>query len=269
MKKITIKTPAKINLSLKIGKLQKNNLHEIKTTIQKISLEDEIEIENLGLIKGNQKIRIIIKGPQKIGVPANADNIAYQAAQLFFKETGIKENIKITITKNIPSRAGLGGGSANAAGTLIALEKLFNKKLKNRTKTAEKIGSDVCFFAENIPSAEVSGTGEKIKKINPINYHCLILMLPKIFISTPWAYKNLPTKKGKSDNDFEEIAFKFFPDLEKIKNELLNLKAKKTGLTGSGSAIFALFDSQEKMQKCASKIKPKISFLFQGKTLLT
>ncbi len=267
MKEIKILSPAKINLNLKVGKLQKNNLHKIETIMQTISLYDEITIKNLGLIKGQQKISIKIAGKQKKGVPSNAENTVYKAAKLFFKENKIKDSVKITINKNIPSKAGLGGASSNSAYTLKALEKLFNYKLKNPTKTASQIGSDVAFFLLGAPSAIAKGTGEKIKKIKPINFHCIIAMLPNIFISTEWAYKNLPKTK-KYENDFENLAYKYFPDLLDLKNKFIKNKAKKANLTGSGSAIFALFKNKKTAENCVQNLKNQCSFIDLNKTLL-
>ena len=250
--KITLNSPAKINLSLKIGAIQKNGLHEIDSIFHKIDLYDEIIIEKLDNKKG-QKIQMEILGKEAKGVPSNSENTAHKAAKAFFCETGIKESIKITIQKNIPFCAGLGGASSNAGTVLLGLEKLFKTKLKDKVKTASEIGSDVPFFASDFSCARVRGTGEIIEKMPKQDFNCLVVVLPYIKIGTAWAYQKLD--EFKADN-FRTVMYQFFPDLKKVEEKMLALEAEKASLSGSGSAVFGIFD-KEKLHTACKKLYPQ------------
>ena len=271
MKTIEMISPAKINLDLKIGSFNnKNSLHNIKTKMQKINLVDNIFLKKIPT-KNRQKILIKISGKQKKNLPTNGDNLVFKAAKIFFKETKIKDSLEIHLQKNIPQLAGLGGASSNAAKVLKGMEKLYEQKIdfKKLINLGYCLGSDVPFFISQQNCAQITGTGEQIKKVFAEKFYVSIFMLPKIFISTKWAFQKfaeLKNKKNLPANNFEKMIFYFFPDLLELKQELLKY-TEKVGLSGTGSALFALFKNKEKQKKCNEKIKKKCSFFWMGETL--
>ena len=156
MNKITLKSPAKINLALKIKEKRKDGYHEIETIMQTIDLSDKVTIK-----KKNKGITV------KTNIEAlnNKENIAYKALLEMKKYIG-NDGIEIYIEKNIPIGSGLGGGSSNAATVIKGINKLFNLSLDNDTlyEIAEKLGSDVPFFILGGTSF-VTGRGDIIKKL--------------------------------------------------------------------------------------------------------
>lgn len=268
MNKVVVQAPAKINFYLKVGKLLPSGLHEIKSALHTIALFDEVVIEKSPTAGGKQKIRLLVEGAYRLGVPANRDNTVYRAAEEFFRETRVRESVKITLRKNIPSRSGLGSASSDAAAVLRGLEKLFAIKLKNPLKIAHAIGSDVPFFLLGAPHAEIGGTGEEVKKLPPQEFFCLVAMLPRIFIGTAWAYSHLsPCEKfgDKNGNDFEDLVFKHFPDLQALKEEMMIRGATTAGLSGSGAAVYGIFTNSETATECARTLGEKCAFLWCGK----
>ncbi|MCT4591869.1 MAG: hypothetical protein N4A36_00565 [Candidatus Gracilibacteria bacterium] len=262
MNNINVLAPAKINLDLKIGDLLPSSLHEIKTTMQTIDLFDEIFI-SFDPKRTNQKIKINLKGLFTSNVPANSDNTIYKAAKLFSDKTGINNNIEITLTKNIPSRSGLGSASSDAASVFWGLERLFNKKADIIPHDLCEIGSDVPFFYHGAPNALIEGVGEKISQKSPQGFYCLICMYDGIFIDTAWAYK-------KATDNFEEPIFSHFPDLKNLKQKLLDNGAKKAMMSGSGSSVYGIYENKADID-CAFSIlnqDSKISYIKKTKSLL-
>jgi 4-diphosphocytidyl-2-C-methyl-D-erythritol kinase len=213
--------------------------------------------------------------------PSGKDNLCYQAAKLFLKETGIKQGVEIEIHKVIPVRAGLGGGSADAAAALHGMSKLFEVKVSylNLLKWAERLGADVPFCLKG-GTALVKGKGENILPLPPIRKGWLVLVDPEIPIPTFWIYKKLKvglTKKrlnvkllteslkegglyGINNflyNKLEEVAFEEFPLMRKIKEEMLKAGACGAGMTGSGSTIFAVAEEKEEAENILSKLEKR------------
>src|SRR5882672_4938084 len=149
--------PAKINLSLKILARRSDEFHEIETLIAPISLYDEIKIERRS---SKQGIEFRCNDPS---VPRGDDNLAVRAARAFFKKMKIKSGVMIELKKKIPHGAGLGGGSSDAASTLMALNDLFETKLSREAlaEMAEPLGSDVPFFLFQ-SEAVCKGHGEMV-----------------------------------------------------------------------------------------------------------
>src|SRR6478736_6907530 len=152
-----VTAPAKINLSLRVLGLRSDGFHEIETFIAPISLCDEIKIERRS---GKQKIAFRCDDPS---VPKGEDNIVVRAANVFFQETKVSSGVSIVLKKVIPHGAGLGGGSSDAASTLLALNQLFETNLPRGalSKIAETIGSDIPFFIFQ-SAAVCKGRGELV-----------------------------------------------------------------------------------------------------------
>ena len=274
MKQIKLKAPAKINLALKIKNKRPDGYHNLISILQTISLFDKIKLKKSKKLKCccNNKI-----------IPTNNQNLAVKAAIAFFEHCKIKQNVKIKIFKKIPIQAGLGGGSSNAATVLIGLNKMFKTKLSKQElcKIAAKIGADVPFFIFG-KTALVSGVGEIVEQLQPINLQNILIIKPKkLNIETKLAFLKYDLSKTQQNNDINSLIEKFkkqepfssycnslFNSFESTtKNNQINeikTKLKSAGaicalMTGSGSSVFAVFKTL-KLAKKACKLFSKTDF---------
>ena len=242
--------PAKINLSLKVLGCRRDGFHEIETFIAPISLCDEIKIEQYS---GKQKIAFRCDDPS---VPKGEDNLAVRAAKTFFAETKISSGVSIELKKRIPHGAGLGGGSSDAASTLLALNELFETNLPREAvaKMAGMIGSDVPFFIFQ-SAAVCKGRGELVSPTRLREQFSVLLVKPEFGVPTQWAYsywqdsEEIPgvTYGGQKFaqqsfvNDLERPVFEKFVFLAQMKMWLLNQPEVGAALmSGSGSTVFAV-----------------------------
>ncbi|PYJ28335.1 MAG: 4-(cytidine 5'-diphospho)-2-C-methyl-D-erythritol kinase [Verrucomicrobia bacterium] len=221
--------PAKINLSLKILSRRSDGFHEVETFIAPISLCDEIEIGT----SDSKEIELHCDDPS---VPTGNDNLIVRAAKSFFAATKLKPAVSIDLKKKIPHGAGLGGGSSDAASTLLALDGLFDTKLPREAlaKIAETIGSDVPFFIFQSP-ALCKGRGELITSLKVKQKLSILLLKPAFGVSTAWAYshwqhsREIPAVRYQAQefagqifvNDLERPAFEKFAFLAQLKMWLL------------------------------------------------
>src|SRR5213596_113486 len=175
--------PAKINLSLKILGRRSDGFHEIETLIAPITLCDQLEI---GTSNSSNGIRFSCDDPS---VPAGDNNLIVRAAKAFFAATKLKPAVSIELNKRIPHEAGLGGGSSDAASTLLALNELFETKLPREAlaKLAESIGSDVPFFIFE-SAAICRGRGELVAPVRLPQRLSILLLKPNFVVPTAWAY---------------------------------------------------------------------------------
>ncbi len=242
--------PAKVNLSLKILGRRTDGFHEIETLITPISLCDEIEIAPCA---GTKRIEFRCDNSS---VPKGDDNLVVCAAKLFFDKTKVKGGVSIELRKKIPHAAGLGGGSSDAASTLLALNELFETKLPGETlaKIAEEIGSDVPFFIFQ-SAAICKGRGELVSPTTLETQLSVLLLKPEFCVPTPWAYsrwKNsleIPRVSYAAQefaertlvNDLERPVFEKFVFLAQMKLWLLRQPEVGAALmSGSGSTVFAV-----------------------------
>jgi 4-diphosphocytidyl-2-C-methyl-D-erythritol kinase len=242
--------PAKVNLTLKILGLRGDGFHEIETLITPISLCDEIRIEGGGNKKG---IEFLCDDPS---VPTAEDNLVVRAANLFFEVTGLAPVVSIELKKKIPHGAGLGGGSSDAASTLLALNQLFETELSREAlaKMAETLGSDVPFFVSK-SAAICRGRGELVTPIQLPGRLSILLLKPGFGVSTEWAYSRWQASRriprvpyagqefsGRTFfNDLELPVFEKFVFLAHVKMWLI--KQPEVGaalMSGSGSTMFAV-----------------------------
>lgn len=247
---------AKINLGLQITEKLSNGYHAINTCFYPIPLKDALEF-----VPAKQKTIFSASGSS---IPSDGkDNLVLRAYKLLKKDFQLPE-IDIHLHKHIPIGAGLGGGSADAAFMLKALNEHFQLFLDDSflETYAEQLGSDCPFFISNRP-AYATGTGTELEyfDIDLSGLH-LILIHPGIHVSTQQAYAGVSPKPAETDlkkllstknfeawqselvNDFEKSVFKVHPLLAEIKNDLYSHGAAYASMSGSGSSIFGLFESQ-------------------------
>jgi len=268
---LTLNAPAKINWFLKVFTLRSDGYHEIESLIQKISLYDVL------VFAPSRELTLTTN----MQIPAE-QNLAYKSAVLLKNECRINAGAEISLNKNIPVSAGLGGGSSDAASTLIGLNKVWSLGLSRNELCAfaERLGSDVPFFLHG-PLALVKGRGEKIsdcKSVKPFN---ILLVKPPVTVSTRWAYENLKSARingeltkitPKADNikffthaiskaelpgdryienDIESVTVKSFPVIADIKHRLLREGAIFSMMSGSGPTVFGVFGSAKEAENAS------------------
>ncbi len=275
-----IKTPAKINLALDVtGKLE-NGYHTIESVFQTVGLYDEIEVT-----LNNSGINITCELPADFAkadpIPCDERNIAYKAAKLFSETTGYSGGCDIHIIKGIPSQAGMGGGSTDAAAVLYCLNSLTGSKLENAELAAmgKKLGADVPFFFTG-GTAYVEGIGEKITSLPDYSGRVLVIAKGTEGVSTAEAYANIDALTSPLHPPVQQLvntlksnsedAYKYFGNLfeqavqlkevDEIKSVMTDNGSLKAVMTGSGSAVFGIFSSTEKAKVCAEKLREKSYF---------
>ncbi|MBR4531028.1 4-(cytidine 5'-diphospho)-2-C-methyl-D-erythritol kinase [bacterium] len=266
----TIYSPAKINIFLKIeGRDKASGMHFLRSLFAPIDICDKLEIEE------SSSFSVATNGiAEEIPTEKNIVFKAYSALRTYIGKELPEFSVKIE--KSIPTGAGLGGGSSNAAAFL----KFVNEKCKldlsltQLIEIASKIGSDVPFFILGKP-AIVSGTGEKIETVElPESGKFFVLVNPEIHVDTKLAYslfdKTYPACDTKNRvpghfswknedifNDFEEIVFSEFPGIAEVKTELETLGAHKVFMSGSGSTLVAMTENEETARKIVAEFSKK------------
>lgn len=282
MTSISLPSFAKINLGLSILHKRNDGFHELETILQQINLKDEIQIS----LSDSGGVSLTCN---QTSIPTGKSNLCCRAVSLFKKYTGIQFGVDIKLIKNIPWGAGLGGGSSNAAVTLLALNKLCetNFKIDKLKEMSAQLGSDIPFFIEG-GTAFAYGRGEKLKiAINNCKYNHVLIVFPNVQISTKWAYTNLNlnlTNKEKSGilssfkdrgavnldifealkNDFEDVVFLKYPVLGEIKTQLQESNAVLASLSGSGSALFGVFKTNSDVLEAHSLFEKKFRTFVTG-----
>jgi len=266
---LTIYAPAKINLVLEV--LGKNNdYHGISSIVQSIDLCDVLNFQ--------LDEEICFECDEPI---LKRDNLVTRAAALLKESTKYSRGARIELRKHIPWAVGLGGGSSDAAATLLALNELWGSRLppSELIHLASKLGSDVPFFIHK-GTALVEGEGEKVTPLPSLPSTCFVLLvppLPKISGKTKQMYNNLDAayftegqfvqkalsslRQGRAINPglmfnvFEKVAFDFFPGLDKYRKTLEEAGAPGVYLAGSGPCLFTFFSGKEKSGELFSRLR--------------
>lgn len=270
-----VKCRAKINLSIDIlGKLE-NGYHLVEMIMQSIDLYDILDINE----RNDEKIILTSENKE---IPLDETNIIYKAATLLKEEMNIKKGAEIVIDKKIPVAAGMAGGSTDAAGTLIALNKIWKLNLdeKQLKEIGFKLGADVPFcisggavLAENL--------GEKLTNIKGLDDNLFILICkPELFVSTKEVYNKFdmsnvskrPNNKylieclEKNDtkslaknmcNVLEFVTSSMHPEIEDIENTIKKTNVLGTMMSGSGPTVFGIFDIKEEAEKAKKELLKK------------
>lgn len=275
---IKILAPAKINLSLDVLGKRPDGYHEIATVMQAVSLYDTITLSD------NDSGEIIISCNYE-GVPCDDSNICANAAYRFFDYCRMDvKGVNIDIDKKIPTQAGLAGGSSDGAAVVLGLNKLFGAGLKpaEMHEICERVGADVPFCLEG-GTRLATGIGTNLKKIPSLNCSDIVICKPdSVSVSTADAYKKVDALNPHPSytdemvkalysrdmflisntifNDFE-LALAI-PEVNAIKKIMLDCKARGTGMSGSGSAAFAIFTSSNRAKKCYETLKKSYKEVF-------
>ena len=262
---------AKINIGLHILNKREDNFHNIITIFQEIDFCDQISVEKSDDFIFQSSVELL----------DSRNNTCVKAFEIIKENFPHISNVKIALKKNIPTNAGLGGGSSNGTIVLKTLNELFCLEISKEKliEFSSKISSDSPFFVEG--GLQVGqGRGEELLPIkNALNEQYILLVLPDIKINTKDAYKKC-LLKGKTNikfaemlnelknnnlsselfyNDFEGYVFKTHPEIGKIKLKILDLGAKYASLSGSGSTVFGIFSKKEDMLNAYQSFSPHFS----------
>jgi len=276
-RRATIKSLAKINLDLRVLHQRPDGFHELRTVFQTISLADTIDIE----YEPARRTSISIEDP--LAIPGN---LVVRAAQAVLDTLKIHGRVHFRLRKQIPMGGGLGGGSSNAASVLLALPVLIGRPLAAQQVAAE-LGSDVPFFLTGGAAVGI-GTGTEVYEIPDVKPEPLLVISTGLHVATAAAYQALGRGLTASDssskinefqafvrvlaskhsagaassfsaNDFEAVVFREFPQLQTIVRKLSQLGTSRgrpsVRMTGSGSAIFAVFGSRPERDRAEALLK--------------
>lgn len=263
---ITVLAPAKINLVLRVLDRRADGFHNLWSLMQTVGLEDEVAIR---LNRDHVGIRLQCDEPS---LSTDQTNLVYRAAEVVLRRSGRKIGVDIVLVKRIPMGAGLGGGSSDAAATIVGLSHLLDLgwSATDMVEVGQELGSDVPFFFF-APSAVVSGRGEQVSPVLISGSRWVVLVNPGFSVETKWAYQELSSSRSQirplsdvhtllgrgrqlswdqvleaTENDFEIPVFKTHPILQRIKQDLLELGAEAALLSGSGATVFGVFRDEGK-----------------------
>lgn len=270
-------SPCKVNLLLNILGKRADGFHELETVMHPVNLCDRLVFE-----RGGSAVAVTCNLP---GLPVDTTNLVHRAATFFLQAAEIREGVRVHLEKNIPLAAGLGGGSGNAATSLLALNEMFGRPLKGNKlmELAAELGSDVPFFLQNRP-AIATGRGEQIAAVEPfaaLKGMSFLLIHPGFGIATAWAYRELAKfpeamhgrpgralklvsflkagdlpKAGQAFyNSLEAPALHKYPVLALYQEFLRENGALAALMSGSGSTTFALTSTQAAGEKLAEQFK--------------
>ncbi len=266
---MVIPCPAKINLGLEVIRKRADGFHDINSVFLPIPLADDLTIERAAVLS------LVIDDPS---LPADETNLCMRAARAMQRAFGkVGLGARMELVKRIPMGAGLGGGSSDAAGVIRGLNELWeiDASMNALESVAASVGSDVPFFLHARPML-ARGRGEQLTPIDVPLRASVVLVCPGIHIATPWAYAaldmkgereatpyesiipritNLASLRDACVNDFERVVFAQHPEIGQIKERLLKAGAAYASMTGSGSAVYGMFDDASAAHHAAGEFE--------------
>jgi 4-diphosphocytidyl-2-C-methyl-D-erythritol kinase len=263
-------SPCKVNLLLNVLGRRADGFHELETIMHPVAICDHLSME-----RGAKGIALTCSDAS---LPNDSRNLVFRAATAFLEVAGIKDGVRLHLEKRIPLAAGLGGGSGNAATTLLGLNELFGNPIsgQNLCTVAAALGSDIPFFMQNRP-ALAQGRGEKVESLNSfaaLKGAYFVLVHPGFGISTPWAYQQLQrfpealngtpgrarklidvlngddlrAAGGELYNSLEAPALEKYPILALFQEFFRSQGAAGALMSGSGSSTFAIVSDKLKAE---------------------
>ncbi|MFA5658753.1 MAG: 4-(cytidine 5'-diphospho)-2-C-methyl-D-erythritol kinase [Oscillospiraceae bacterium] len=273
---VSARTPAKINISLDILGKRDDGYHFVRTIMQAVSIYDEITVSP----NEEKIIRIFSDNPD---IPVDQGNLAYKAAAEFFRFVECAPGgLDIKIKKTIPPLAGLAGGSSNAAGTLVALNELMETSLsvEELCDIGAKVGADVPFCISG-GTALAEGVGDIISSLPNLPECYIVVVKPEISISTADAFLRFDILPDKRTSEFDDLVAAVatqdiqkissclfnalentaeYSEISRLKGELVEMGAMGALMTGSGSAVYGIFEKKKTASKCADEMADRYSF---------
>lgn len=257
---LVLRAPAKVNLSLRILGRRPDGYHDLDTVMQKLKLSDLITLTV------TDKPGIVLRCPDS-DLPEDRSNIVFRAAEAFFAacECG-KLGVRITLEKNIPVAAGLGGGSSDAGTVLVGLNRLFGAGFSTAdlVALARPLGADVPFFVTDFGAVRAEGIGDQMDAVPSLKNCTFVLVNPGFPVSTRWVYEKYALTMADKDsklcdsqkkishvplyaggNDLEQVTLSSYPEIERLKQNLLGLGAASVLMSGSGPTVFGVFPDED------------------------
>jgi 4-diphosphocytidyl-2-C-methyl-D-erythritol kinase len=285
MPSLTRKAPAKINLHLRVGARRTDGYHSIETVFQEISLHDTLRFETTP-----GPLELTISSSAKLlrqaRLSSGPDNLVIRALQLLRNRLGTKEGMRVHLTKRIPMGAGLGGGSSDAAAALWGGWLLWKKKSTKQPRRvpkmllecARKLGADVSFFLRG-GKARGEGIGERLTPLKKDRRRWLVLIYPRVHVSTKEAYRLLDRHSDGSrnpgwtsasagaTNSFESVILPRYPKIAAAKWALLKMGCAPVMMSGSGSAVFGFARNHRQAKTILKKMKSHPADIFLAHTV--
>lgn len=289
---LTLKAPAKINLYLRVTGRRADGYHTLETLMQKVDLCDELELK----LCEQEGIRLSCVGGM---LPEDSNNLVYRAAAFFLQTVASRRaipvpGVELALKKNIPVAAGLGGGSSDAAATLLGLNALLGCGCSARELAALglQLGADVPFFLAETSAALATGIGEILTPVTPLHGYCVLLINPGFPVSTQWVYQTLALTKNKNasnlknswkegdfssasresandavrltamHNDLEAVTVSRYPEIKRLKDELIANGAVSALMSGSGPTVFGLFTDRQRAETCHAICKRRFEYTY-------
>ena len=271
LKELHLNAYAKVNLALDVLGPRDDGFHEIETILHTVDLHDAITLR-----EREDGIEVRTDNP---AVPDDARNLVVRTAQVLRETFNVQRGVEIDIRKGIPVASGLGGGSSDAAITLLGLVQMWKIRLNGRglLSLAASLGSDVPFFLEG-GAAIARGRGEKVTWLPPLPTTWLVLARPRVEVSTAWAYQNLNPSEVRSrpsvagmveamraedlagvgrlmGNVFEDLLAKRYPVVGQLKRRILAGEAYGATLSGTGPTVFGLMANEAAARKTAEELR--------------
>ncbi|MEJ2721082.1 MAG: 4-(cytidine 5'-diphospho)-2-C-methyl-D-erythritol kinase [bacterium] len=268
--RFTARARAKVNLALEVLRKRRDGFHEIETILQSIDLYDRLDIE----INRTGRIEMTCSDPD---IPTDERNLSYRAVDTMRAHAGPTLGAVIHLEKQIPHRAGLGGGSGDAAAVILAVNRGtgLDLPLESLEPAAARLGSDVPFMLYG-GTMLARGRGEILTKLTPLKYGCFLIVKPPVDISTAWAYKNVnfhltkhryrfnlkavnavlahfPDVSLSFRNALEDVVCPSYPLVYEVLEELLASRPFFASMSGSGSAVFAIYENEARASQLAGR----------------
>ena len=270
---VSVRAHAKINLDLRVLGTRPDGFHELRTVFQAVALHDVVECVGR-------------EGPFALecdvaGVPIDGTNLVWRAAEALWRSirrTGPPTNVMVRLTKRIPLQAGLGGGSSDAAATLVGLVRLWKLPLRpaQLTDVAATLGSDVPFFLSG-GTALGLGRGDEVYPLADLPRHWIVLLIPGFGVSSADAYRwydgeregggggasrrepqyvpgPWPSRAAQMVNDLEAAIARHHPEIDQMRTALRRAGALAAAMTGSGSTVFGLFQRRREAESAVSQL---------------
>jgi 4-diphosphocytidyl-2-C-methyl-D-erythritol kinase len=285
---LLVLAPAKLNLSLCVLAREEGGFHQVETLFCALDLADEVQLSG-----DTSGLRLDVLAPPESAGPAPDlgplhDNLAWRAAATFFQRTGLPPAATIRLTKRIPSGAGLGGGSSDAAAVLKALNTMHGRPMSAEALllAGAQLGSDVPFFVAGCSLAWAWGRGGRLLPLPPLPARPVLLAVPPVAVPTPDAYACLAAGRTSTHvappavlpaalqswadadavaaNDFEPVIFQRLPLLRDVRDALAWSGARFARMTGTGSALFGIYDDVAAAENAAERLRvrfPDVTFL--------
>ncbi len=272
MKELRLNAYAKVNLALDVLQRRDDGYHEVETVLHTIALHDEITLRESG-----EGVRVTATNGE--AVPTGPDSLVYRAAAMLREQHGIQRPVEIEIHKRIPVAAGLGGGSADAAVTLMGLAQMWKLRLDGRSLRvlAGQLGSDIPFFLVG-GAAVARGRGERVQALSPLPATWVVLARPRFPVLTEWAYRQIrpqeitqrpdvpsllaavarrdvPAVGRLLHNVFEPVIAAHHPIVAEAKSIILRGEAYGAVMTGTGPSVFGLMANEAAARRVGETLK--------------